>query len=547
MTRRRLATKRRPTIDARFLAAWIGISAPAAFGLAMTFALACSGADEPAGETKTRSALAEAADRVRAERADPGPRPRRVVVVLIDTLRPDHLGSYGYDRFTSPILDTLASEGAVFEDASSTSPWTLPSHASLFTGRHPLGHRVITYSDLLPETIPTVASLLRAAGLRTAAVVTSLWLERDTFGLTRDFDQFRYIEIPAERSSPSTMVTDQAIEWLRAWGDAPGFLFVHYYDVHSDYTSEPEYERLFVSPYDGIANGTGTQLLQANFEDEYIALCHEQFDEAKCVFGEGDTRVVVNGSIERIRFDEVDVQHLEDLYDAGIRQMDTEVGRLLRFIDEQGLADDTLLIVTSDHGEEFMEHGRVDHFLATHQESLRVPLIVRGPGVPAGVRFTQPVSIVDLAPTILGQLAHLDQEPGSIRRGVADMEGADLAPLWSGEEIEELDSRWLYGEASGGLSTHDLVPDIFPVFSSVRRGSFKLIHDTKTGRNRLYDLSNDPLETQDVSDRYPDLATTMRDALDLRRAAIAAARREGPTVELDAAKREQLRALGYVP
>ena len=493
--------------------------------LLATFVAACS-AQEPAGEDPPAAATIEATP------------PRLLLLVIVDTLRADHLGAYGYERFTSPVLDGLAAAGTLFEDASSTSPWTLPAHASMFTGLHPAAHRATTYRTALPKHLPTLASLLGGAGLRTAAIVSSPWLKREDFGLTRDFDQYRYVEIPAQRMSPSTLVTDQAITWMQEWGDARGFLVVHYYDVHSDYTSEPEYERLFVAPYDGPADGTGTQLLQANFEDDYVELCHRSFDEQKCAFGAGDNRIVLDETVDRIRFDERDVQHLRDLYDAGIRQMDTELGRLFAFLDESGRADDTLLLVTSDHGEEFMDHGRVDHFLSTHQESLRVPLIVRGPGVPAGVRVPTPVSLIDVAPTLLRAAG---VEPPAL------MEGRDLAPLWRGEPDPGFDTRFLYGEAAGGLSTRDLVPDIFPIYTSVRKGRYKLVHESKNQTARLYDLSVDPLEQRDIAARKPDVVAMLRSELDARIAALDRAPDDENRVELDPEQLDELRELGYVP
>jgi arylsulfatase A-like enzyme len=333
--------------------------------------------------------------------SDPGEAapPNLVLLISIDTLRPDHLGLYGYEYFTSPILDAVALDGVVFEDASSTSPWTLPAHASMLTGLNPVdGHGVIDYASSLHHRVPTLASRFAEAGWQTAAVVSAIWLQQAKYGVTRGFEKFSYQQTAADRRSPSSMITEQARQWIEEAGGRPLFLFVHYFDVHSDYASEPRYENLFVTAYEGKANGTGLQLLHANFEDDYIQMCQKNFDESKCVFG-GVAETVVNSRVEKVEFDEADVRHLRELYDAGVRQLDTELGRLIGFLDDKGLVDETLLLITSDHGEEFMDHGRVDHFFATYQESLRVPLIIRGPGIPAGVRIDAPVSLLDLKPT----------------------------------------------------------------------------------------------------------------------------------------------------
>ena len=465
--------------------------------------------------------------------------PRVILVISIDTLRADHLGTYGYERFTSPILDAFAAQGVVFEDASSPAPWTLPAHASLLTGRFPASHGVTTVRTGLPAQVPTLASLLARAGYVTAAVVNSTWLKPEEFGLTREFTRHVFVPDDPSRRSPNRAVTDQAMEWLRETRSRRLFVFAHYYDVHSDYASEPAYERLFVGPYDGIADGTAWQLTLANLEDDYLEMCHQRFDPAKCTFAAAGGQNLIDEKVERLRFDEADVRHLVDLYDAGIRQFDTELGRLLGFLDEQGLSDETLVVVTSDHGEEFMEHGRVDHFLTTYQEVLRVPLILRGPGVPAGLRVAAPVSLVDVVPTVLGLAG---------AAAPAGLDGVDLSRLWREGDPLALDERLVFGEASGGL-TFELVvgENYFPIYSSVRQGRFKLVHDTKSDRDALYDLAADPREQRDVAAAHPELAARLGGILRARRDCEGCGEQPGVPVALPPEDAERLRALGYVP
>lgn len=466
------------------------------------------------------------------------PAPRIIVLVSIDTLRADHLGLHGHERFTSPILDDFARQGFIFDDASSTAPWTLPSHASLLTGLFPDAHGVTSVATSLSEQIPTLASMLAHAGYATAAVVNSTWLKQTEFGLTREFDRFRMIQEDAARRSPNDWVTDQAIEWLAAVATGKLFLFMHYYDVHSDYASEPAYERLFVGPYEGSADGTAWQLTRANLEDEYVEMCHERFDPTRCTFAGTHGNNVIDRSVERLRFDEDDIRHLEELYDAGIRQLDSEIGRLFRFLDESGLARDTLVVVTSDHGEEFMEHGRVDHFLTTYQEVLRVPLIFRGPGVPAGGRSAAPVSLVDVAPTLLSLAG---------ARIPATLEGTDLSPLWRSASATPWEERLLFGEASGGLTFKLVAGDYFPVYRSVRQGRFKLVYEAKSGQQWLFDLATDPGEQVDVSTQWPEVAARLADVLHARLAAAESARPAPNPVVLPPEDAERLRALGYLP
>jgi len=469
-------------------------------------------------------------------------KPRHVVLVSIDTLRADHLGTYGYERFTSPILDALASEGTVFEEASSTTSWTLPAHVSMLTGLFPAEHGVVSSHFELQGEVPTLASLLARQGYSTAAVVNAIWLKREAFGVTRDFEQYRYIrDADYARRSPSRMVTDQAIEWLREAGEAGLFVLVHYYDVHADYASLPAYERLFVEPYQGPADGTAWQLMQLNFADEHVRRCQRAFDPTFCSFGGEEKPRLLDGSVERPELGARDVRHLEALYDAGIRQLDTELGRLVTFLRDTGLLDETLLIVTSDHGEEFMEHGRVDHFLTTYQESLHVPLILRGPGVPAGLRVGEPVSIVDIVPTVLGLV-------GGLRGARApSFDGVDLAPLLTGASPPHLADRLIFGEASGGHQYGEQLKGVYPIYYSARKGRYKGVYDAQSGSLEIYDLASDPGETEDLAQREPALAAELSALLADRHAQITALAPPAEAIELDPNEIEQLRALGYAP
>lgn len=468
--------------------------------------------------------------------------PRHVILISIDTLRADHLGLYGYERFTSPNLDALAGEGAVFEDASATTAWTLPSHASMLTGLFPAEHGVVSSSFALPDDVPTLAALLEQRGFTTAAVVNALWLERDLFGLTREFDNYQSVRDPDYgRRSPSTRVTDQAITWLRDAGDARLFLFVHYYDVHADYASLPANERLFVEPYEGPADGTAWQIMRFNFAEEHIRRCRAAFDPEFCSFGSSEKPRLLDESFEPVVFDAADVRHLESLYDAGVRQMDTEIGRFIAFLRESALLDETLLVITSDHGEEFLDHGRMDHFLTTYQESLRVPLILRGPGVPTGLRIADPVSSVDLVPTVLALVG------GGSRGAAPDFSGVDLSPLFGGSSVPALDARWIYGEASGGLQYDDSLNGVYPIYSSARKGRYKGVYETEHRSLSLFDLSVDPGEQNDIAAREPALAAEMKSLLERRHESIVTRKPTGRAVELDPSEIEELRALGYAP
>jgi arylsulfatase A-like enzyme len=414
----------------------------------------------------------------------------RVVLISIDTLRADHLGAYGYPRPTSPKLDAFAAGGVIFTDVTSPSPWTLPAHASLFTGLYPGRHGLASSSAKLPATVTTLAQHLAARGFQTAGVVNSNYLSQ-VFGLERGFQRFRHVQESVAQREPGREITEQAIAWAEAMRGQRAFLFVHYYDVHSDYRSLPEYERQFVGSYAGSVNGTTAQLLDARRRG--------------------------------IRFDEADVGHLVDLYDAGIRQMDDELARLLAALGDDGR---TLVIVTSDHGEEFLEHGGVLHGRTQYQELVRVPLIVRGPGVPSGVRVERTVSLVDVMPTILAAVG----EPVP-----AGLDGSDLAPSWRGAG-GELDARYLSCEADHNNAEPD-------VMRAVRHRRHTLHVDRLSGKVALFDLGSDPHEQKDVAGAHGAIATELREQLERYRAARV---ETGGAVTLTPEQEERLRSLGYV-
>jgi arylsulfatase A-like enzyme len=420
--------------------------------------------------------------------ARPAP-PPRVVLVSVDTLRADHLGVYGYGRPTSPGIDALAREGILFEDVSAPSPWTLPSHASLLTGLYPTRHGLKAHDRYLPSTVPTLAALLGRAGFVTAAVVNSYNLG-PRFGLDRGFQEFLYVEERADQVEPSTRITDQATAWLRQHRDRRLFLFVHYYDVHSDYRSRPHYEEQFVSPYRGPADGTTAQLM---------------------AYREG-----------RVRLARKDAAHLVDLYDAGIRQMDDELQRLVSFLREEKLIDGTLFVLTSDHGEEFLERGGVLHGRTQFQEVMRVPLLMRGPGLPAGRRDPAPASLLDVMPTVLA-LLQVDAP--------ASLDGEDLLRAGANR-----DARYLFGEADHNNAQPDIT-------RAVRHRGYKLHFDRLSGRRMLFDLGRDPGERDDRAAAEPAVVADLKARLDRFMQIRGEA---GPPARLTPEEVEKLRSLGYL-
>jgi arylsulfatase A-like enzyme len=533
----------------------LSIGASACLVLSSACSPGSDGGDVPEGRSANSGAGAGTAEEAMHRGAgdpransvkEPGTEPPQLILLLsLDTLRADHLGMYGYERSTSPVLDNLASEGVIFEDASSPTPWTLPAHASMLTGLNPLSHGVVTRYTGLPKRIPTLADLLAKQGYDTAAVVNSNWLTKKTFRLTRHFDKYLFVQPVASRTAPSTWVTDQAITWLEEMGNDRLFLFVHYYDIHSDYSSLPEFEKLFVSPYEGRANGTTWQLQRAGLSETHLKICSKDLDETRwnrvrktlCIFGGDHENYVIDHTTETIEFDERDFQHMAELYDAGIRQLDTELGRLFTYLDEAGILEKALIVVVSDHGESLGEHGEVDHYLTTYQEVLRVPLIIRGPGIPRNRRISTPVSLVDLTPTIL----RIAQAP------LPDaMDGIDLSPLWRGGSTHDFDHRLIYGEAAGGVNWSVAAPGVYPEYRSIRRASHKIVYISDGERYTLFDLTNDPGELHDVSAQEPELFAELKHEMMQRYRNFSPKPTKKTKVQLNQENIEQLRKLGYV-
>ncbi len=451
--------------------------------------------------------------------ADASEASANLALIVIDSLRADHLGCHGYPKPTSPTIDRLASEGARFEAAVASTSWTLPSHAAMFTGLHDSAHGVMTPEVALAPGHRTLAETLGAAGYRTAGFYGGPFLH-PTFGLHQGFETWRSCMAGlGEDASPAEVLTEAAggaartnsassvtgprtVEAVRAWFESqdpartPFFLFVHLWDVHYDYAPHPELLELFDPGYEGSLDAS-------------------DFDSNPAIHPGMDPR---------------DLEHLLALYDSEIRFTDGIVADLLALLDEHGLTDSTLVVLTSDHGEEFFDHGAKGHQHELWDELIRVPWIARWPGrIEPGTVVTDQVSLVDLAPTVLGLLEISDDWPRS---------GRDLTPLLTGgalpprAALSELDS-FNVGEGLRTLRTLEL-----KVFSKVDAGAYGI------------DLRADPGETvrlrprdhEAVQARLAELRERVRAARALHGELGAAGARAEASPEL----LEALEALGYL-
>jgi arylsulfatase A-like enzyme len=436
--------------------------------------------------------------------------PRNAILISIDTLRPDYLGCYGHPRDTSPTLDALAQAGVRFEDVTAAAPWTLPSHATMLTGLYPNHHGVKHHQTRLSDKIVTLTEEFAAAGYQTFAVVNTHNVGAPEFQLGQGFapEHFRYIieteddpkTLKLKTFNSGDMVVATAKELLLARDeDKPFFLFLHFYDVHTDFTPRNEYRERFVEPYAGRLTGSTTQLVRVRNGEETL--------------GENDLR------------------WLREMYEAEIRQLDDLLGRFFGWLDDQDLADESLFVITSDHGEEFQEHGSVLHGRTQYQEVLRIPLLVRGPGVPAGQVISTPVHGVDVTPTILGLMGLSSSQP---------RDGLDVSVLWKGGEGGSLPPRLFFSEADHNNRVDG--KDVYDIKKMVRRGSEKLLLDTHTSAIELYDLASDGAEKHDRAALDPARAQSLRAELEqFLKGAV-----EGEAIPPQSEEeRRRLEALGY--
>jgi len=430
---------------------------------------------------------------------------RNVLVISVDTLRADHLGFHGYERDTSPRLDDFVARGAFFESAISTSPWTLPSYGTLFTGLEPTRHLAGIserreaafgadrdaeggdYQSLDPG-VPTLSECFGAAGFSTAAFVSNPFLDPAS-GVDRGFDSY------AQYLNRAQAGVELASRWIESRGDAPWFAFLHLMDPHAPY-SPP-------APFDTQFTHTALRDLPGGIP-----------------------------SVESLRAAEPDSATRDLLlaaYDGEIAYVDTWIGRLLDRLEALGVLDRTIVVLHADHGEEFWEHGGFEHGHALHEESLHVPLAFVAPGIVApGLRVGGRTSTVNAFATILD----LAGVPVPL-----DLDGVSSAPLL---RIGQ------YGTVR--IAPRPCISESILYGPRERKawsfGAEKLITNGATD-SRFYDLVADPSEGADLALDRPERVRELSELL-LGRARMAERRRAaGSTANFDPERRAELERLGY--
>lgn len=459
------------------------------------------------------------------------PPPYNVVLISVDTLRADRLNCYGYDEYrVSPNMDALAADGVLFETHISPSPWTTPAHMSLVTSLHPSGHGLTeTFSDTmagirkgtfnkLPEERLTLAEALRNRGYATAAFTGGITLD-PAIGFDQGFDLYDTSMYKLNADN-----VDAMLEWIRHYSGRPFFLFWHTFEVHAPYLHG--------------------EFLPAEYKE--LAPELEELAQSLSRIESHSQNAKALESFLRER-DAFVPEVCESLYVSGIKSMDRWLGRFIEALRTHGLYNRTVIVLTSDHGDEFADHDPElfynKHGHSAYEEMIRVPLILKLPGQRHAGTTVETVSRgIDVMPTILDVVdVELDGD---------EIHGSSLRSLWEEHSSERERIAFTESTATG------------PEIKSLRTGRWKYIVEISPknyadkGRTfipeqpsslKLFDLEGDPMERINLAESGGAPETEIASSLERRlRALMAAGRGETEELELDEDMLEELRALGYV-
>ena len=441
-----------------------GIVAVAMVGLAACTLGGQSGsppADAP--ETLTSEVVAAAPTTpVPALAKAPAP-PPNILLITVDTLRPDAIGAYGNRRVQTPNMDRLAREGALFSSAYTAFSQTNPSHASIFTGAYAATHGLRHHlGSLIKPSVPTLAQVLRDSSYNTAGIFSWSSLEGPASGLDRSFETYKgiYVEVKGQTDvhrgidGRADVTTDAVLTYLSKEAKPPLFLWVHYQDPHFPYMPPAPYNEMYEPACTGCTDG-GWEIID------------------RMAAGEQPSPA--------------DAHRILGLYYGEVSFADTHIGRAIDSLKRAGSLDNTMVILTADHGESMGEEGKWSHPYILHDSVLRVPLIIRYPRMVTGGTVVRGLSsTVDIMPTVLEALGF--PVPGEV-------EGRSLWPLINGKSD------------GAGRTVVAEVPDSSLI--AVYLDKWKLVRDNRTKALRLYDLATDPAELSDLATANPQQASIL--------------------------------------
>ena len=454
--------------------------------------------------------------------------PRGVLVFLLDTLRRDRLDAYGFERETAPNLSRLAAEGVLFEDAIAQGAWTKVSVPSILTSTYPTSNGIHELNHRMPASGVTLAEVFREAGYAT-------WATSSVFFTGRGSNLHQGVEVLHEagsfpsdnRDKNARNIVDRVLPWLESHEDVPFFVLIHAIDPHDAYEPNRPYDTLWAAPDAKEKHGAWTEKLKPFIENNFMK----------------DRGLPLRAELEKAGIDPEEFVKTElDWYDGSIRGADVELGRLLEKLEELGIADDTLVVFLSDHGEEFLEHGGHFHEENVYGELVNVPLAMRWPEVlPAGRVVNETVQLLDLAPTIL-DLAGISVPER--------MQGQSLKPLLAASGAERWRARPAISEWR--RRTDQLGTRVVDAFSIIE-GEWKLIRNVARPDDvpefELYHHQTDPLDQKNVASDHPEVVERLAQQLEAWHKW--ALERKLPSdgeaaSEMTSEELQRLRSLGYV-
>lgn len=462
------------------------------------------------------------------------PRKPNILLIVLESTRASHLSCYGYSRQTTPNLDRLAEEGVLYEHAISVAPWTLPSHASLFTGLHTSQHGATFDHPRLGDQFLTLATVLRQHGYHTAAFSTNPWVDKP-LGFDQGFETFRMAKRSMEwlaplfpnETFPEKVFRAVLDPWypasrqnnrlMKKWiesvrnGDRPFFAYTLYFDPHYPLRPRQPYAAEFLGP-------AYRRWWRINKDpDRYMA------------------------GAARISDDDFEI--LKGLYDSRIASMDDTIGSFLEFLRHSGLLDNTLVFVIADHGENLGEHGLMSHQYSLHETLIHVPLIIRYPErFTPGRRFSGLVQSTEIFTTVLDVLGIDRNDLATEARGrslVPEMLSEQALPYVISEYLAPNLERMRRLYSGTDLSRYDRT------LRAIRTETHKLIW-ASDGRHELYDLATDPGEESNLIDDRPELLTELSAQMQDWSQAIQVSEVAESTHEMEEVVVARLRDLGYL-
>ena len=457
-----------------------------------------------------------------------------ILLYVICTLRPDHTSLYGYAKDTTPFLKKLGASAVVFDDAQAQAPWTKPSVASLMTSLPAFAHGIVNDTDTIPRGSATMAELLRGEGYVTASIIANPFAGR-TSGLDRGFDHImeypvvqRHRSDAADRGTDSAAINRAIIPWLERHRDEPYFLYVQSTDPHAPYRPPAGFEEKFSKPAE-----------TDQFNRDYAKLRDVRAYGGGATVSQAEIRAKgINPAIY--------TQRATERYDGEIAHNDSSIEALLARLRDLGTLDNTLIVIASDHGEEFWEHGFGAHGHSLYSELIHCVLMMWNPRlIPAPRRVGEPVQLIDIMPTVM-ELIGAKPPPTA--------QGQSLAPLLKGHPFRRngavIASKLALPRAKPGGGVPENLTDSFARIDA----QWKLIYRAQAGRARLkevelYERRTDRADRSDVTARHPDVAGRLKEELVRWIDAQKQARSQlgpGGKSTLDRETLERLRSLGYL-